>query len=70
MAASLRARQRRAPARPTGCGAPGRRLPVGAGGSALAGPGWVGEVAKHRAPDPEARIALAAAPLFSPDKFL
>lgn len=53
-------------ARPTGCGSrTGPFLPRGEV-SALAGGGGQG----GRAPDPGARIALAAAPLFSPDKFL
>lgn len=53
-------------ARPKGCGSwAGPFLPRGEV-SALVGGGGQG----GRAPDPGARIALAAAPLFSPDKFL
>lgn len=53
-------------ARPTGCGAPAR--PFLPRGGSLGSGGW-GQPG-GRAPDQGARIAFAAAPLFSPDKFL
>ena len=66
VAATLRARQRRAPGPAPRDAAP--RLDPSSSRGSLGSGGWGRR--RGRAPDPGARIALAAPPLFSPDKFL